>query len=295
MTRKVDYVVNNKNEKKAESIARVAKMIEELKGDRSIRRMADESGVAASYITGILKEKYLPSADILRKLSDASANPQNGVTLEDLMIAAGYQDDYVENLMIAAGYQDNDVEDTMTGEVHVELSEVEEDSMGARASRYRDVIVRRRQESMRFEQIASGAVLKALYDSGIKFGPGESGRSCVRGFKPDFSVIVGDKAPILDWWFEFKYVDAETAIRNKTLPRHLIERFMFLDAEPSRKISVVVDNRDTFEALAQMKNHLSYRGDLSVILIDPESYAVVREVYIAHFFENGEDNEFTIV
>ena len=64
--------------------------------------MAEDSGVAASYITAIINGKYLPSAEILRKLSVPYARPQNGITLEDLMIAAGYQEDYVGTEMYQA-------------------------------------------------------------------------------------------------------------------------------------------------------------------------------------------------
>lgn len=284
MEKKIDYVVGVKDEKKAANMARVAKVITELKGERSIRRMAEETGVAASYITGILKEKYLPSADILRKLADSSANPQNGVALEDLMIAAGYQDNYVEGVM-PDGLLDELEDDNNSG--------VEE-----RLSRYTDAMARHkqdRQERVRFNQIASGAVLKALYENGIKFGSGEDGSPSAVGFKPDFSVTVAQE-PILDWWFVFKHVkDVGSAINRKHIIRHYIERFMFLDPVASRKISVVVDDEEVFYELSQYKNHLSYRGDLSVILLSPDDYSIVKEQYIAYYFENGEKGEFTIV
>jgi hypothetical protein len=39
-----------------------ANAVYEIKGDRSIRQMARDTGVSASYITGILKGQYLSYA-----------------------------------------------------------------------------------------------------------------------------------------------------------------------------------------------------------------------------------------
>lgn len=69
-------------------------MIEKLIGDRSIRETSRDTDVAASYISGILKGNYMPSAEILSKLS---VNAQNGITKEKLMIAAGYLDEGKES------------------------------------------------------------------------------------------------------------------------------------------------------------------------------------------------------
>lgn len=76
---------------KTEPKTELVTLIKQLVGDRSIRKTGQDSGVTASYITGILKQKYMPSAEILRKLTDPKAKPQNGITLRKLMVAAGYQ------------------------------------------------------------------------------------------------------------------------------------------------------------------------------------------------------------
>ena len=68
-------------------------LIIKLIGERSQRRTAQDTGVTASYITGIINKKYLPSAETLRKLSAPESKPRNGVTLHQLMVAAGYQEE----------------------------------------------------------------------------------------------------------------------------------------------------------------------------------------------------------
>ena len=71
----------------------LSRLVKELVGDRNIRKASEDTGVANSYISGIMNGKFKPSIKILQKLADPKANPQNGVTFEDLMVAAGYQDD----------------------------------------------------------------------------------------------------------------------------------------------------------------------------------------------------------
>ncbi len=38
---------------------------------------------------------YLPSSKTIKKMSTGSANLQNDVTYEDMMVAAGYQDEFL--------------------------------------------------------------------------------------------------------------------------------------------------------------------------------------------------------
>ena len=79
------------NETRDEAIERVGALVEKLKGDRSIRQMTADTGVHTSYIARIIKRENYASAEVLRRLTAPESNPQNGVTLKDLMLAAGYQ------------------------------------------------------------------------------------------------------------------------------------------------------------------------------------------------------------
>ena len=56
-----------------------------IKGDRSIRQMAKDTGVSASYITGILKGKYYPTLKILKRITKPSSHPCGNVTILDLI------------------------------------------------------------------------------------------------------------------------------------------------------------------------------------------------------------------
>ena len=277
------------------AIHKVAILVKELIGDRSIRRTAEDAGVAASYITGILKERHLPSADILRKLSSPNAKPQNGVTLEDLMVAAGYQNDYVKEAVKDVIYDGIvDIEGEMTTR-----SIYKEKSLD-RASKYskflEDTYIspEKRKSRMReismFEKLATGAVFKALADKGIAFSNANDIVG-IRGFKADMVINVSDQ-PIREWWFEYKYC-LEKSYGFLGIKRTL-GHFMFIEPEQDRKISLVINSRDVFEMLCGYKDKLAYRGDLSVILID-ETYSIVQEEYLAHYDMNKKETEFYII
>ena len=57
-----------------------------IKGDRSIRRMAMDTGISASYITGILKGKYYPTLKILKRLTSPKSNPYGDIDILDLIV-----------------------------------------------------------------------------------------------------------------------------------------------------------------------------------------------------------------
>lgn len=63
----------------------IASAVNEIKGNRSVREMSEYTGVAASYLSGMLHGKYCaPSLEIMCKITDPSSNPQGNVTSLDL-------------------------------------------------------------------------------------------------------------------------------------------------------------------------------------------------------------------
>ncbi len=299
MEKKELFEASNKIEKekteKEIAISKVATLIKELVGDRSIRRTAEDSGVAASYITGIIKEKYLPSADILRKLASPGANPRNGISLEDLMVAAGYQTDYLEETIKEAVYDG---------------IELEEDSVQRRNNR-RDLIedeLQRREEARRrhleyrklttkFEAVCMGAIYRALAEKGISYSSANDVQIGRRGFRADLAMHVS-RQPILEWWFDFKYIEADRNRRGLFNLRSILGQFMFVEPKMERKISLVINSKLSFEEIISYKDCLAYRGDLSVILVDEDTLSVVDEVYLAHYEPNYSGkytSEFTLV
>ena len=64
---------------------------------------------------------------------------------------------------------------------------------------------------------------------------------------------------------------------------------MFLKSNKKRKISIVVNNNKVYEYLLKFKGNISYRGYLSIILVDINNVSVEKEDYIS-WYEDNEDN-----
>lgn len=61
----------------------IGDLVNTLRGDRSIRQMARDTGVAASYISMMEKDNYTPSLEIICKLVKYS--PTKQVTILDFV------------------------------------------------------------------------------------------------------------------------------------------------------------------------------------------------------------------
>lgn len=64
--------------------------LKDLIGERSISETASAAGIQKSSLSRLLNGKTKPTPETIRKLTVPSANPQGGVTFEQLMLAAGY-------------------------------------------------------------------------------------------------------------------------------------------------------------------------------------------------------------
>ena len=57
-----------------------------VQGERTIRKMAEDTGITASYISGMKKGKFTPSLQILKKMVASKSKPRGGVTLFELIM-----------------------------------------------------------------------------------------------------------------------------------------------------------------------------------------------------------------
>ena len=90
----------NKNYNFENRMQALINLLKDAQGDRSLREYAEASGISASNLSRIMNSKTvkMPSRKMLEKLASENAAPQNGITLEDLLIAAGYQTEYISDI-----------------------------------------------------------------------------------------------------------------------------------------------------------------------------------------------------
>ncbi len=80
-----DYLISRE-----ERFETLLPLINKLIGDRKLYEVEKASGIAKGGLTKLCKKERFPGVEMLKKLSSPEANPQNGVTFEALMTAAGY-------------------------------------------------------------------------------------------------------------------------------------------------------------------------------------------------------------
>ena len=251
----------------------VASLVKDLVGNRTIKKTAEDTGVAASYISGMIKGRFVPSVAILKKLADPKANPQNGVTLEELMIAAGFTTN-------AMTYSYSTEEGSDIGFV------AESCTYNTELTNYRMTMKEQKKQHALF----AGTIVMSLSKKGIGFSI--SGKPIVNYGIGDLCIDVNERG-IKEWVFEYVYL----INRKKNYLQKLYHTFGVLSSqEPQKdkKISLVVNDADLYQVFMRYKDKMSFRGELSVILIDEANASIEKEDYISHYNEGDTSMEFYI-
>lgn len=294
-------------EERADQRKKVSIVVKRLIGDRSIRKTAADTGVTAAYLSGILNEKYLPSKEVLEKLAAPENMPQNDVTLDELLAAAGY-------ISKAESSEKSKTEFDMiinsgaggTDQVHISLGRPDEKEALARIQAYE----KRLNAIAQFSSLANAVIYTALIkkglfgeelkdisakvkgiDFGVKCTESKTGSKTESKTESKSGSKPGNKPEnrIDEWWFILGYYDEETAgLLHEDLARTRgwFLNTLFVEKNPRRKISVVTNSEKAFNNMMNYKGKMAYQGELSAILIDTGSVSVKKEVYLAHYSED---------
>ena len=246
-----------------------------------------DSGVSVSNISRIIggKLKKTPSPKMIEKLTKGDARPRGGVGYEDMMVAAGYQDDYLLHKVDEFALIDETEEEKLVNGPK-DLLESEK--------RRRERFMSYRNESLRFAALADGIMYGTLARNKVMFTPVNDIPRERRTLRPD--TIIDLKGQRVDtWWITYKtfHVNGIQPGNIAFTRFDILGRMASLEPDKKRKISLVTDSEDLFESFLDIKDRTSYKGDFSVILIDSVCARISREVYISHF--DKADTEFLIV
>lgn len=239
-----NYKLKLSQEEKAERIDKVVPYIKQIIGTRTAKQASIDMGIPETVMSKLLNGKYWPTVNVLMKIADKKSKPQNGVTLEDLMIAAGYS----------------------VGCVQV---------------------------TARYENITKTIFLSEIMQNNIAAKPVEYATGILKGYKPSLILSVSGQ-PVSEWWLDFRLYDESCKADEITLCDFL-GLLTSQPAEKNRKVSRVISNKRVFEQLSAYAGNLSYRGDLSIILVDIKEMCVLKEVYLSHYCEENKNSEFYII
>lgn len=276
---------------------KLAKLVLKAKGDRSLRQYAMDANMSPSIISRIINGSYQPGIKVLQRLVSEEAKPCGGVTLEQLAIASGFASEIATATTTIAKDVLNASRELIIGPIGI-LSGLatyagtkiiqKRASTVDPAEENEDVLFQCAKRQKKFKSSAWGIIRDTMSEKGIKWMPG---RAEADGYavKPDDFVFLDDE-PIHDWWFVFwakdSRMDSTEVISNEDWISVLIGRFISLPADSSRKLTLVLDSKEHYEAACLLKERNSYKGNLSVMLIDTENVRIVDEEELAYFNSN---------
>ncbi len=266
--------------KKTDGKTELGSMIKLARGDRSLRQYAKDAGVSYTTVYVIENGEYTPTPKMIQKLTSKQANPQNGITYEDVMNAAGYKTE-----------QDEEKVDEKAREMAVQII-VEADKGDSKERFERLSYEARRAFIDQLNDRAKGLIFYALAKTGMAFSNEIDERVSV--FRKNDLLLSIDKGRIRTWKIQFLCTpDGERYTRmNATM---LFGRFLTYPNIKEMKFSLVTNDSSSFAYFKKYEHALAFRGDLSVILVDVNVQEILDEVYLSNYFLDDYSDEFYLV
>ena len=274
---------------------RLIPLLESIQGDRSLRQFAADADVDHSTLVKIMRRKAAPGIGVLQRLTNPAAKPQGSVTILDLMDAAGFPVDK-DKLMASAKAMADVFSAIKLPEVNVSGMASALSIIGKAASSLKEsmdpAFTEYAKVQNRFKVLSIGIIISALADKGIHAQAGDTTQLETLGFRPDdYLTIPGQE--ITTWWFRFWRGNPEFEQQFPVTPDErasaLIQPLITARPDPLRKTSVVVEDRTVYDALKRYAGRLSYRGNLSAILISTDEAEILDERTLATYVEDSRD------
>ncbi|MCR4717835.1 MAG: helix-turn-helix domain-containing protein [Lachnospiraceae bacterium] len=262
-----------------------ADIVRSARGNRSLREYAEAAGVSYMTIYKAERGDYVPSSKAIKKMSTGSANPQNGVTYEDMMVAAGYQDKETvsETASILAEH--------MVEESYFNYDNQQDITVNPKG--FSIAGNRGRVDYLEYERRVTGILLSSMMQNNIYFSNNRDYDGYIRSRMPDVILDI-KKTQITKWWFEIKYFQEHRRFTPINMQLTLANALVYPSSKTT-KGSIVVNNKEAYGFLARRAYQMAYRGELSVILVDDNNQKVVAERYLSNYFEGDHSLEFLLV
>ena len=232
--------------KRTENIDNSALMdcIRRVQGDRSMLAFCKAVGINPSSIYRINANEYVPSPQMLLRMTDSRALPQNGVTAKELLMAAGY--DY-------ADYKD-----------HAEVP-VYKRFTTAEAEKERTLLT----NSVIASMISAGRGVKQELSDEDTLG------YLINSHPKTYTVTDAD---LTTWHLVCMTCKDEDGLQS--IDSQITMMFGNLAMKPYEsgcKVSLITSSKVCFEQLTMLRNRLSLKMNLSAILIDRGTCSIAAE------------------
>ena len=258
---------------------RLVELLKLAKGEnRTFATYAREAGISQAAITRIVNGDYVPSPKTIMKLTSEAAKPQGGVTYEEMMKAIGYS------------LQEYPVLVVKNEDVSEKTNDADNDIIISGDAKRRDDIRQRRQD---FEKKGISLIYTTLIEKEILFKKNNEQNVSYKDspysfWHPDLALELIEQ-PISEWLFEFRYLPFD---RISRMDAYLaLGRTMLINLKDTSKLTYVTNNVNLFQFLKRFDHSVSYRGEISVALIDIENMVITEECYLANYHEGDRGRE----
>ena len=137
-----------------------------------------------------------------------------------------------------------------------------------------------------FKAIALGIIAETAAEKGISFQQTAIQNLKTAGDKPDACALLLNQ-PLSQWWFIFwtqvPQLEDTALMTARDRAAMLMGRLVTMEPDSRRKISIVVDDADIAKELRKMKGANSFRGNLTVILINKKAVRIINENVISAY------------
>ena len=246
-----------------------AQLLEKAKGDRSINRFAEDTGVSAAHISRFLRNLIdaAPSPETISKLSSKA---YNDISYRDLMAAAGHIALIKNNGSFGFEGLEDDEENTNVRNPYLPTRNASIDSYSPNE---------RRMELISLEKKIFHLILSYLYESAFQWTM-QKPDSKMRF--PDLVVDIEDEE-YSRWLIEIKAF-SETSRGFGPPPHYIYGRIATTELFPTDKFTIVLNNEDAYNMFFR-RPPLSLRTNLYIMLVDIERGIVLKEEKLCSYYE----------
>lgn len=281
--------------------SKLSELVRLAKGDdRTLREYARDSGVDAAVISKIISGKYVPQKfKIYEDLTSMKAAPRGGVTCEQLLAACS------TSYKVLAGQIASEAAITMLGGLPAAV--LHGGAMGIvtasnAAKKKKKIVVSSTvtenliSDTQRFSATAMGIIYGSMAQKGIVFRPERRKESDLLDDYCDTYVHVENQY-VKDYIFKYIYLNEEDRKSDnliENISKKVIEQLIFLKPDSNRKISIVINCSEVYDYFYKFKGEISYRGNLSIILIDVRKVCVEKEDYLSFYYLDKQETLFIV-
>lgn len=268
-------------EKRLEDLEAVASLVVALRGNRSNRELSRDSGVSAASISRYINKLQKISPKNIGLLTAPEAHPCNNVTSHDLLVAAGYSKD-VAYLEYAEGGMEYSVEKN-------------DDSLKRFRAYYETfAAIRAQKEAVKY---ADETISNMLWEYGYKTKKNYPKTTTGLFYTPDFCFLIENSRSYNKGKSLYFTIinDDRIETNNINSAKPLLSNVLFSKPSADHRITLVTYRENVYELFRSLKGSLSFKGDLTIALLDKNTGKFTKEEFLSFFDESTKESRFFLL